>query len=1338
MHCLRRAMLRSSYVIGMCVIAFGSLAMTATAADITWSLNDFNSGNLDLSGSIVQAVNFSANSQTVTIGTDTATFVSSSTISPDNAGFLDGPNENAALAPSYTNVVGNAELIGVLQSHSWTGDVNIQTITLSGLFAGQSYQLQAFMHDGRTTGCTGLPAGCGSGIFNLSDGQGNDSATVARNSGSILVGSFTADASTQTFDVVGGEAVDGRWDPALSGYVLRSLSGGAVTATINRDTNNLSISNGVGSPLDILGYTVSSPFGSLDPANWSSVANNYDQNAEPTPGNNSIDSNDSWTIFMAANSELSEGELNLAGPRDGGAIGASQTLNLGNVWFKSPVEDVEIQILRTDGSTFDVPVTFTGNDGQPFPFGDLNFSGSMDPDDWDLYIAGGLTDLSGLSPAEAYRAGDLNNDGVNNLTDMNIFIETYETDNGAGSFAAMLSGVPEPSSWLLLTIAAVALTCRRRGLRLPIRSRVVCVAMMLMSAAAAAVLSGSSSADAAGINWGTPFSITGPADIDTAGVLVEAVDFTDVAQVDDRMVVTPSETITFVPVHGDNAALSGNNFPYNDSYSGTQGFYSVDTGDAGFNDVLNGQVWTGTDGADSLVSYTLSNLVLGATYQLQILGPADDRSCCSARTLQADDSLDPAMPGNLSAVMARGDAPSVIGVFTADGATQGFSIRGADPTPADPAIGGYILRALEGSFTLELQVNTTTGAVSIANPTASNYDLKGYEIFSEEDGSLITGGWTVPAGWDKAGGASEFGLLAGSLDGSYSLMAENGNAPLSLGSAYNTGVGGDDLTFRFLTADGALGTGTVSYITDSGVPGDFSGNGAVENADLTLLLNNWAQSVPPAPAGWIGTPQPTSPSIDNDELTALLNNWGRTSGGGSSSARAVPEPGTWLLALLGLAAVPFCRRQRTRCVLCPASVSKARMVRAAAALACFAWAGSCFAAALIDRDYQFGDDLDEDAANAVNNEVGTGPQNVGGSGFTIDSMGPVLGSYADLGANGSPVYIDVSITSANLTQARPGASAGSRGIVFDGSDDRLISGGLNFPQNSASAKGGSIVGPLDYDNILDRGFQLWVYPNSAKQGTLQDVVMDSEQHGVRINADGNWVMRYDGADVVSSSAVDFNQWSHVMVAQSFGQAGPSGGSILYVNGEAVAARAGDYDTTDIFNLVVGANSGGAEGTLNFFQGVLDDMNLFVMGRVRNGPTPAAGTYTFNLGTDNAYVASPSLGLTGIAGDVNQNGGIDQGDIDDFIAGWGNENLVDGVRIGDINTIRNGDLNFDGVTNIADAYLLHSAASAGSAAGLDFSGLSSVAGNLPEPSTFGLATVLLVGTGWQRWARRKQR
>jgi hypothetical protein len=92
-----------------------------------------------------------------------------------------------------------------------------------------------------------------------------------------------------------------------------------------------------------------------------------------------------------------------------------------------------------------------------------------------------------------------------------------------------------------------------------------------------------------------------------------------------------------------------------------------------------------------------------------------------------------------------------------------------------------------------------------------------------------------------------------------------------------------------------------------GLLGDFSFNGIVENADLTLLLNNWGKPSSPVPPGRIGLPQPTAPAIDNDELTALLTHWGQHTPGAGS---AVPEPTSMALALVGLAGCGFVVRHR--------------------------------------------------------------------------------------------------------------------------------------------------------------------------------------------------------------------------------------------------------------------------------------------------------------------------------------------------------------------------------------------------------------------------------------------
>ncbi|MEO1497090.1 MAG: CRTAC1 family protein [Planctomycetota bacterium] len=76
------------------------------------------------------------------------------------------------------------------------------------------------------------------------------------------------------------------------------------------------------------------------------------------------------------------------------------------------------------------------------------------------------------------------------------------------------------------------------------------------------------------------------------------------------------------------------------------------------------------------------------------------------------------------------------------------------------------------------------------------------------------------------------------------------------------------------------------------IEGDFNGDGAVNNDDLNLLLNNWGETdVAPE---WVNG---LSGAVDNEELNRLLNSWGVGTGA------PVPEPATLLLSLCGLAAL---------------------------------------------------------------------------------------------------------------------------------------------------------------------------------------------------------------------------------------------------------------------------------------------------------------------------------------------------------------------------------------------------------------------------------------------------
>jgi hypothetical protein len=190
-----------------------------------------------------------------------------------------------------------------------------------------------------------------------------------------------------------------------------------------------------------------------------------------------------------------------------------------------------------------------------------------------------------------------------------------------------------------------------------------------------------------------------------------------------------------------------------------------------------------------------------------------------------------------------------------------------------------------------------------------------------------------------------------------------------------------------------------------------------------------------------------------------------------------------------------------------------------------------------------------------------------------------------------------------------------------------------------------------------------------------------------------------------------------MVVRPYGTSAPRGGSILYVNGEAVAASAGNYNTNSTDGMTVGAAGGAALGT-ELFSGTMDDLTMFVMGTTVDGVDYG----TFNFGTDNGY-ATQSIalgGLTGKAGDVNQDNALTPTDVTAFVAGWDNPpKVVNNVQVGDKTTILNGDLNFDGATNLVDAGLLNAALAAAGLPALDVSTLPA-----PEPSGLAIAAPLL--------------
>lgn len=352
-----------------------------------------------------------------------------------------------------------------------------------------------------------------------------------------------------------------------------------------------------------------------------------------------------------------------------------------------------------------------------------------------------------------------------------------------------------------------------------------------------------------------------------------------------------------------------------------------------------------------------------------------------------------------------------------------------------------------------------------------------------------------------------------------------------------------------------------------------------------------------------------------------------------------------------------------------------------------------------DRQYKMGEDDSGSPGDGTPVDAADG---------TFDSEGAFQsGQLHDLIPRGGPVYRTIS--------GRPDGGSGL-GIEFNGNSSQyLLSARFGLPDTTPSSINGGLGGTLNYNGLVDRGFQFWVQPTATG---AQSLVSDTTQHVARINSDGNFSMHYAGADFDSTVAVVPSTWYHVMVVRPNGAAN---GARMYVDGIAVAAAPGGYDGTNTADLVVGSNTGGDDGSVEgsegftggteeFFSGIIDDLEMFVIGDNSGDPGPPVGQDygSFDFAADNAFAA---FTLSGVPGDVNNSGGLDAGDVTDFVAGWMNENLVNDIRVGDLNTYGDGDLNSDGITDINDLVIMQSVLPTPLQALL-----AAKMGAVPEPST----------------------
>ncbi|MBN1853788.1 MAG: PEP-CTERM sorting domain-containing protein, partial [Pirellulales bacterium] len=216
-----------------------------------------------------------------------------------------------------------------------------------------------------------------------------------------------------------------------------------IQATVDRTTGNVTLENVGFNDVDIHAYSIFSPAGALSLGGWNPITDHYD---EPPPGDGSVDSNDPWTIVTETENELTEAELSGG---DGGTFALNTPVDLGEVWVKSRIEDLIIELELTSGSIVQLPVIY---EGDRYSRSDLNTDGSITAADWLLFHPNTLADLSSFFVVDQALAGDLDGDGDNDVDDFTLFKADFEAANGPGSFEAMLASVPEPSSWMILML----------------------------------------------------------------------------------------------------------------------------------------------------------------------------------------------------------------------------------------------------------------------------------------------------------------------------------------------------------------------------------------------------------------------------------------------------------------------------------------------------------------------------------------------------------------------------------------------------------------------------------------------------------------------------------------------------------------------------------------------------------------------------------------------------------------------------------------------------------------------------------------------------------------------
>ncbi|HJQ81621.1 MAG TPA: hypothetical protein VJ828_16785 [Lacipirellulaceae bacterium] len=233
----------------------------------------------------------------------------------------------------------------------------------------------------------------------------------------------------------------------------------------------------------------------------------------------------------------------------------------------------------------------------------------------------------------------------------------------------------------------------------------------------------------------------------------------------------------------------------------------------------------------------------------------------------------------------------------------GVGFWGAD----DAALDDISLRAVPIESTLMfLEVNTTTGQVTLKNQIGQPINIDYYEVTSAS-GSLNATAWNslqeqnragFPAGNGSGNGWEQFGAAGSRVIGESYLRgnsAVTNNASVGLGQAFNVG-GAQDLVFQYSEVDDA---GSVLL-------GDYNNNGTVDAADYVIWrkTDTSQQGYTDWRTNFGATGGPSGPGT-------LMQGFVRYVTAGVGSGAAAPEPAGVLLVGMGLASLAVATWRRT-------------------------------------------------------------------------------------------------------------------------------------------------------------------------------------------------------------------------------------------------------------------------------------------------------------------------------------------------------------------------------------------------------------------------------------------